>query len=57
MGAVSRQLFLGDTLDTEKLEANYDAGLLSVRIPIAEEAKPRKVLIGTSGDGQNEIRA
>jgi HSP20 family protein len=57
MGTFSRQLFLGDTLDTEKLEANYNAGVLTVRIPIAEQAKPRKVLIGTSGDGQREINA
>src|SRR3712207_5880779 len=41
MGTFSRQLFLGDTLDTEHLEASYDAGVLTRRIPMAEQAKPR----------------
>jgi HSP20 family protein len=44
-GTFTRQLFLGDTLDTDKLEADYDAGVLTVRLPIADEAKPRKVEI------------
>jgi HSP20 family protein len=56
MGTFSRQLFLGDTLDTEKLEANYDNGVLSLRIPVAEQAKPRKVLVGTTGEGRKEIK-
>jgi HSP20 family protein len=42
-GTFTRQLFLGESLDTEKLEADYDAGVLTVRIPVAEEAKPRRV--------------
>src|SRR5689334_3073579 len=45
MGTFSRQLFLGDTLDTDKLEARYDSGLLTLRIPVAEQAKPRRVEI------------
>jgi HSP20 family protein len=44
-GVFSRQLFLGDTLDTERVEASYDAGVLTLRIPIAEKAKPRKIEI------------
>jgi HSP20 family protein len=44
-GTFTRQLFLGDTLNTEKLEADYDTGVLTVRIPVAEEAKPRRVEI------------
>ena len=50
-GRVSRQLFLGDGLDSERIEASYDAGVLTVHIPVAEQAKPRKVEIqgGTSG--------
>src|SRR5690606_4641461 len=44
-GTFTRQLFLGETLNTEKLEAEYDVGVLTVRIPVAEEAKPRKVEI------------
>jgi HSP20 family protein len=49
-GVFSRQLFLGETLDAEKLTAEYDAGVLTIKIPVAEQAKPRKVEIsGTSG--------
>jgi len=48
-GVFSRQLFLGDTLDTDRIEAAYEAGVLTLRIPVAEKAKPRKIEI--SGDG------
>jgi len=43
LGAFSRQLFLGDTLDTERIRADYDAGVLTLRIPVAEQAKPRRI--------------
>lgn len=49
-GVFSRQLFLGDTLDAENIKADYDAGVLTLRVPIAEQAKPRKIAI--SGGGQ-----
>ena len=48
-GNFSRQLFLGDTLDTERIDAQYDAGVLTLRIPVAESAKPRRIQI-TGGD-------
>jgi HSP20 family protein len=48
-GVFSRQLFLGDTLDTDRIEATYDAGVLTLRLPIAEKAKPRKIEIGGGG--------
>lgn len=44
-GVFSRQLILGDTLDTEKIKASYDAGVLTLRIPVREQAKPRKIEI------------
>jgi HSP20 family protein len=44
-GSVSRQVMLGDALDADKLEATYDAGVLTLTIPVAEQAKPRKVEI------------
>lgn len=56
LGVFSRQVMLADTLDTEHINADYDAGVLTVRIPIAERAKPRKISIGT-GSGRKEIRA
>ncbi|MFE2167471.1 Hsp20/alpha crystallin family protein [Streptomyces sp. NPDC059447] len=45
LGVFSRQIMLADTLDTEHIEADYDAGVLTLRIPIAERAKPRKISI------------
>ncbi|MFF8609717.1 Hsp20/alpha crystallin family protein [Streptomyces sp. NPDC015346] len=54
LGVFSRQLMLADTLDTERITADYEAGVLTVRIPIAERAKPRKISIG--GDaGRKQI--
>ncbi|MFJ5026400.1 Hsp20/alpha crystallin family protein [Streptomyces goshikiensis] len=47
LGVFSRQVMLADTLDTERIEADYDAGVLTLRIPIAERAKPRKISIGS----------
>ena len=46
-GVFSRQLILGDALDTEKVDADYTAGVLRLRIPIAEKAKPRKIDISS----------
>ncbi|MFF0425394.1 Hsp20/alpha crystallin family protein [Streptomyces sp. NPDC004520] len=50
LGVFSRQVMLADTLDTEHIAADYDAGVLTLRIPIAERAKPRKVTIENRGD-------
>ena len=45
LGVFARQLFLGDALDTERIDATYDNGVLVLRIPIAERAKPRKIAV------------
>ena len=55
-GLFSRQLFLGEALDADQLTADYDAGVLTLQIPIAEKAKPRKVEI-TAGGPPKEINA
>jgi len=55
-GVFSRQLFLGDTLDTDHIDATYNAGVLTLRIPIAEKAKPRKIEIA-GGDAPKQINA
>ena len=55
-GAFSRQLFLGEGLDSDHIEATYDQGVLTVTVPVAETAKPRKVEI-TSGGGAKAIEA
>jgi HSP20 family protein len=51
-GVFSRQLILGDNLDTESVGASYSSGVLTVRIPVAEQAKPRKIQISHETDRQ-----
>jgi HSP20 family protein len=57
LGVFSRQLFLGETLDTEHVSASYDAGVLTVRIPVAAQAKPRKIEISAAEGEQKQINA
>jgi HSP20 family protein len=47
-GVFSRQLFLGDNLDTEHIQASYQDGVLRLTIPVAEKAKPRRITITNS---------
>jgi HSP20 family protein len=56
-GVFSRQLVLGDNLDTEHIEAGYDAGVLTLKIPVAEQAKPRKISITSTGRDRQAINA
>jgi HSP20 family protein len=56
-GVFSRQLILGDNLDTDNVAAHYEGGVLSLRIPVAEQAKPRKVLVRQPTDDQRTIDA
>lgn len=51
-GVFSRQLVLGDSLDTDRIRAAYDAGVLSLSIPVAEKAKPRKIEISHHDERQ-----
>ncbi|SDS28045.1 HSP20 family protein [Friedmanniella luteola] len=51
-GVFSRQLILGDNLDTERISAAYHAGVLRLDIPVAEKAKPRKISVQASEDSQ-----
>ena len=48
-GVFTRQLFLGDGLDADNIQATYDNGVLRLTIPVAEQAKPRKVQIAAGG--------
>ncbi|GAA4557764.1 Hsp20/alpha crystallin family protein [Pseudonocardia xishanensis] len=58
LGVYSRQLFLGDTLDTEHIQADYQSGVLTLRIPVAERAKPRTISISVENDpGRREVDA
>ena len=54
-GRVSRQLFLGEELDMDRIEANYSNGVLTLTIPVAEKAKPRRIKV--AGSDSTEIAA
>jgi len=56
-GVFSRQLILGDNLDTERVEASYEGGVLTLRIPVAEKAKPRKISIMQGQEKRQAINA
>ena len=56
-GIFSRQLVLGDNLDTSRISASYEAGVLALRIPVAEEAKPRKIEVTTGDSTRQSISA
>jgi HSP20 family protein len=56
-GSFTRQLFLGEGLDGDRIEARYDNGVLTLCVPVAEQAKPRKVEITTGNGMQPAIKA
>ena len=55
-GTFSRQIFLGETLDADKIAADYAAGVLTLTIPVREAAKPRNIQI-TSSDRHQAVSA
>jgi HSP20 family protein len=54
-GTFNRQLFLGESLDSENMQAAYDKGVLCLMIPVAEQAKPRRVEISAGNGGGQTI--
>ncbi len=56
LGVFSRQIMPADTLDTDHIKADYEAGVPTLRVPIAERAKPHKIENG-GGATHKEIRA
>jgi HSP20 family protein len=54
-GSFVRQLSLGEGIDVEAIHAHYENGVLSLTIPVAEQAKPRKIQIETGARGRQEI--
>ena len=56
-GVFSRQLILGDNLDTDRIAASYRAGVLTLEIPVADKAKPRKIEISRDSEDQQAINA
>jgi HSP20 family protein len=53
VGAFERQMFLGEHLDPDRLQASYEQGVLTIQIPVAPEAKPRRIEI-RAGEGSTE---
>lgn len=51
-GTFTRQVFLGTNLDTEHIRAEYEAGVLTLVIPVAEHAKPRRIEVTARPDAQ-----
>ncbi|GLU48376.1 Hsp20/alpha crystallin family protein [Nocardiopsis ansamitocini] len=56
-GTFSRQLFLGETLDADNIAADYADGVLTLRVPVAEQAKPRKISVSENNGRAHQIRA
>jgi HSP20 family protein len=56
-GVFSRQVILGDALDTDGIRASYQSGVLRLNIPVAEKAKPRKIAIASDTDLRHAIDA
>lgn len=54
-GTFSRQMFLGDNLDVEHIEANYEMGVLTLTIPVAPHAKPRRIEVGVNKPQRESI--
>ncbi|UER53268.1 Hsp20/alpha crystallin family protein [Kineosporiaceae bacterium SCSIO 59966] len=53
-GTFMRQLNLGDGLDIDNIHASYEHGVLSLTIPVAEQAKPRRIAVDVKKDGASE---
>lgn len=56
-GVFSRQLVLGDNLDTGRIDASYDGGVLALTIPVAEHARPRKIEVTATRQDRKAINA
>jgi HSP20 family protein len=54
-GTYSRQIVLGDGLDVEAIAAEYRDGVLTITIPVAEQAKPRRIQVGRASDAPKAI--
>lgn len=50
MGEVTRTIALGDALDVSRVDASYDAGVLRLRVPVADEARPHRIPVRLGGE-------
>ena len=51
-GSFTRRIRLSDNLDAESIEASHHDGVLEIRIPVREEAKPRKITVGAPSEAK-----
>ena len=56
-GSFTHQIFLGENLDTSTISADHRDGVLTITIPVAETAKPRKVSVGSDSEAPQAIEA
>lgn len=56
-GTFLRRFTLGQNVDTEGITAGYDNGVLSVTIPVAEKAKPRKIEVAPAKPASKKVKA
>ena len=57
-GSFTRSFTLPDSVDAENITANYDNGVLSIIVPVAERAKPRKIQVAAAGnDNRKAVNA
>jgi len=54
-GTFSREIFLGDGLDVDKIDAHYDTGVLTVTIPVSDAVKPRHIEISGGHNGDRTL--
>lgn len=54
-GSFTRRLFLSEGLDPERISANYEHGVLTVTVPVAEAAKSRKIEVGIGGSDDDKV--
>lgn len=56
-GSFTRQLFLGESLDTDDIKASYDNGVLTITIPVAEKAKARQIHVENAPSSAQSVEA
>jgi HSP20 family protein len=54
-GVFARQVFLGESLDLEQIDASYEQGVLTLRIPVKQAARPRRIEISGQSSGPQEV--
>ncbi len=54
-GTFTRQVFLGDALDLERIDASYEQGVLTLRIPVKQVARARRIEIGGGSSGPQPV--